>query len=139
MYEAGSRQSDPNHPCRRRTWHRRYRRPIQLPPLSSPRCGPRRCKTSVSADNKPATYAPQEEKTHASSRTQGTDTRQGCPRRSGEYLAMPAIHRPQMVPTELNQWDFSRQPQVAGAKSRTMLRHIGVSLPVQEGDGRQVP
>jgi len=27
------------------------------------------------------------------------DTRQGCPQRSGEFLAKPAIHRPQKVPT----------------------------------------
>jgi hypothetical protein len=80
------------------TWHLRCEPTIQLPPLSSPKCGPRQGRTSVTASNKPATYAPQEEKTHASSRTQGADTRQGCPQRSGEYLAEPAIHRPQMVP-----------------------------------------
>ena len=98
VYQAGSRRSGPNHSPRQYTWHQRCERPIQLPPLSFPRYGPRRGMTDVSASDKPVTYAPKEEKTHASSRTQGADTRQGCPQRSGEYLAMPAIHRPQTVP-----------------------------------------
>lgn len=28
------------------------------------------------------------------------ETKQGCPQRSGEYLAKPVIHRPQMAPTD---------------------------------------
>jgi len=64
----------------------------------------------VAAKNKPATYVPQEENTYTSSRILDADTRQGDPQRSGEYLAMPAIHRPQTMPAAKQQ-DFSCQPQ----------------------------
>ena len=130
IYQAENRRSDPNHLPRQYTWHRRCKQSIQLPPLSCPRCGPRRSSTDVSASSKPATYAPQMEKTHASSRTQGADTRRGCPQKSGEYLASPAIHRPQTMPANRKKQDFSCSPQVQ-AQHRVLLQHIGANLPVQ--------
>ena len=117
--KAGSRMSDPSHSPRLYTWHRRCEQPIQLPPLSFPRYGPQRGMTGVSASNKPVTYAPKEEKTHASSRALGADTRQSCPQRSGEYLAEPAIHRPQMVPAHR-----INRTSVANRKNRCSTRGI---------------
>lgn len=81
--------------------------------------------------NKPITYAPQEEKTHASSRTKCTGTRRDCPQRSGKFLAKPVIHRPQILPTDRNQQDFSCRPQVQ-AQRQTLFQHIGFHPPVQE-------
>jgi hypothetical protein len=68
-YQEGGYRSYPNHPPQKYPGHDCCERPIQLPPLSSPRCGPQRGRTGVAANNKPVTYAPQEEKTHTSSRT----------------------------------------------------------------------
>jgi hypothetical protein len=38
---------------------------------------------------------------------QAAETWQSCPQRSGEYLAKPAIHRPQMTPVKINWQGFS--------------------------------
>jgi len=82
-------------------------RPIQLPPLSSPKAGPQRTMTDVAVANMSVAYSPQEEKIHALSRGRAAETWQNGPQRSGEYLAKPAIHRPQRVPVKINRRGFS--------------------------------
>ena len=64
----GRRRSDPSrkrYNCTRQPY---CERPIQLPPLSSPRRGPQRGVFGSYTGNNPATYAPQEEKTRAPTR-----------------------------------------------------------------------
>jgi hypothetical protein len=86
LYQEGDRRSNPNRPPRKRAGRNRCRRPIHLPPLSSPRRGPPRCLTGVAASNKPTACTPQEEKAHAASRTRSTDRRRDCPQRAGEIV-----------------------------------------------------
>ncbi len=83
LYQEGDRRSNPNHLPRMRAGRNRCRRPIHLPPLSSPRRGPQRSLIGVAANNKPTAYTPQEEKANAASRTRSADRRHDCPQRSG--------------------------------------------------------
>src|ERR1051325_8534138 len=69
-----------------RAGRNRCRRPIHLPPLSSPRRGPLRSLIGVAANNKPTAYTSQEEKAHVASRTRRADRRRDCPQRSGEIF-----------------------------------------------------
>ena len=68
MYRMeGRRRSDPSrkrYNCTRQPY---CERPIQLPPLSSPSCGPQRVALGYYTVYYPVTYAPQEEKTRAKS------------------------------------------------------------------------
>jgi hypothetical protein len=69
MYQLeGRRRSDPSRKHQRCARHLSHKRPIQLPPLSSPSCGPRRVAFGCYAAYYTVTYAPQEEKTRAKSR-----------------------------------------------------------------------
>jgi len=75
------------------------------------------------------------------------DTRQGCPQRSGEFLARPAIHRPQKVPTrKLTGLRFQLQarsqneillPIPAGWSCRD-LEHAAKSQQLTREQGEQV-
>jgi hypothetical protein len=68
MYQLeGRSRSDPSRKHQRCTRHLSHKRPIQLPPLSSPSCGPRRVALGHYTAYYPVTYAPQEEKTRAKS------------------------------------------------------------------------
>src|SRR3712207_872140 len=72
----GRRRSDPSRKHRRCTRHLSHKRPIQLPPLSSPSCGPQRVAFGYYTVHYTVTYAPQEERTHAkSTRKRGYLTR----------------------------------------------------------------
>ena len=63
--ETPKRNSSRKH--QRRTRHLSHKRPIQLPPLSSPSCGPQRVAFGYYTVHYTVTYAPQEERTHAKS------------------------------------------------------------------------
>ena len=68
MYQMeGRSRSDPSRKHQRRTRRLSHERPSQLPPLSSPSCGPRRVALGCYAAYYTVTYAPQEEKTRAKS------------------------------------------------------------------------
>jgi len=68
MYQVeGRRRSDPSRKHQRCTGHLSHKRPIQLPPLSSPSCGPRRGVLGCYTVYYTVTYTPQEEKTRAKS------------------------------------------------------------------------
>jgi len=99
-YEGRSRQSDPSQPHRRRTWRRRCERLIQLPPLSSPRCGPQRNKIGDSTKNKPVACAPQEEETHASSRKKLRLLGRAAPKDLVNFWQCQQSTDPKMVPVE---------------------------------------
>ena len=86
LYQEGDRRSNPNRLLRMRAGRNRCRRPIHLPPLSSPRRGPPRSLIGVAANNKPTAYTSQEEKAHVASRTRSADRRHDCPQRSGEIV-----------------------------------------------------
>jgi hypothetical protein len=53
-------------------------------------------------------------------------------------LAKPAIHRPQMLPANRNQQDFSCQPQVQAQRDAS-LQYIGFRLPLQGINSRRAP
>jgi hypothetical protein len=113
LYQEGDCRSNPNHLPRMRAGRNRCRRPIHLPPLSSPRRGPPRSLTGVAASSKPAACTPQEEKAHAASHTRSADRRQDGPQRAGEIVGR-AINpqTPKMVPAHGSEQDFRRQAQV---------------------------
>jgi hypothetical protein len=68
MYQMeGRSRSYPSRKHQRRTRRLSHERPIQLPPLSSPSCGPQRVALGYYTVYYPVTYAPQEEKTRAKS------------------------------------------------------------------------
>jgi hypothetical protein len=61
------------------------------------------------------------------------ETWQDSPQRSGEYLAKPAIHRPQKLPTKR---DRTSDPHTgAGAKPEAKLQYIGECRPAQVSGG----
>jgi hypothetical protein len=113
LYQEGDRRSNPNRLPRKRAGRNRSRRPIHLPPLSSPRRGPPRSPTGVAANNKPAACTPQEEKAHAASHTRSADRQQDGPQRAGEIVGR-AINpqTPKLVPAHGSEQDFRRQAQV---------------------------
>jgi hypothetical protein len=86
LYQEGGCRNNPNRLPRERAGRNRCRRPIHLPPLSSPRRGPQRNPIGVAANNKPTAYTPQEEKAHAASHTRSADRRQDSPQRAGEIV-----------------------------------------------------
>jgi hypothetical protein len=63
----GEAEASPSRKHQRCARHLSHERPIQLPPLSSPSCGPRRVALGYYTAYYPVTYAPQEEKTRAKS------------------------------------------------------------------------
>ena len=68
MYQVeGRSRSDPSRTHQRCTRHLSHERPIQLPPLSSPSCGPRRVAFGYYTVYFTVTCASQEERTHAKS------------------------------------------------------------------------
>ena len=68
MYRMeGRRRSDPSRKHHKCTRHLSHERPIQLPPLSSPSCGPQRVAFGYYTAYYTVTYAPQEERTRAKS------------------------------------------------------------------------
>ena len=113
LYQEGDRRSNPNRLLRMRAGRNRCRRPIHLPPLSSPRRGPPRSLIGVAANNKPTAYTSQEEKAHVASLTRSADRRQDGPQRAGEIVGR-AINpqTPKMVPAHGSEQDFRRQAQV---------------------------
>jgi hypothetical protein len=94
-------------------------RPIQLPPLSSPKAGPQRAMVDVAVKNISATYSLQEEKTHASTRSKLRKLGRVVPKGLVNIWSKPAIHSPQMVPVKMNWRGFS-----PGYKSKSSPKRI---------------
>ena len=107
--------------------HRQRKQLIQLPPLSSPKGGPQRAMTNVSTTSFPL-HTPLRRRKPTPRHALDAETQQSCPQGSGEYLAKPAIHRPQMVPNKRFE-GASVTATRSGAVPERNLLDIGMSQP----------
>jgi hypothetical protein len=106
VYQARRRRSDPDRCSIKAKGNNSAERPIQLPPLSSPKAGPQRAMTDVSAATISVTYSPQEEKIHALSRVRRGNSAELSPK---IWWIFGIASNPQSpkVPVKINRQDFS--------------------------------
>ncbi len=100
LYQEGDRRSNPNHLPRMRAGRNRCRRPIHLPPLSSPSGGPQPC-DRVFRPPRQAAYTTQEEGCDRQSAPGGGYRRKHSPQGTGRTVAInqPSTD-PRKVPTD---------------------------------------
>ena len=103
-------------------------RPIQLPPLSSPKAGPQRAMTDVSVATISVTCSPQEEKIHALSHVRRGNSAELSPK---IWWIFGIASNPQSpkVPVKINRQDFSSRSKCRCNNQWKSLQYIGGSPP----------
>ena len=113
------------------------RRPIQLPPLSSPKDGPPRERVGRKAAKPRCLHPSRGGDQQFVIPCYGQLRTAAYPQESGRTVAKPAIHRPQRLPATVRQRDFG-SPAQAEEKPANELIRIGFRPP-QRGLGSDMP